>query len=59
MHGATALASRDFVPAFLITSLLSMLSAACFMPLEAEAGAEVSGRPAELASTIRPVSEAE
>jgi hypothetical protein len=59
MHHATALAARDFVPAFLITGILSLLSGICFMPLDRHAGAEVSGRPAELASTLRPVSEAD
>ncbi len=59
MHGATTLSSRDFVPAFLITGVLALLSAACFAPLDYQAGAEVSGRPIEIASTIRPVSDAD
>lgn len=59
LHGATALSSSDFVPAFLLTGVLTLLSVACYMPLAHHAGAEVSGRKSTgpLASTISPVSE--
>jgi EmrB/QacA subfamily drug resistance transporter len=58
-RGATALSTRDFVPAFLLTGVLSLLSVACYVPLAYQAGAEVSGRklPASLAPTISPAPE--
>jgi hypothetical protein len=59
LRHATALSSDDFVPAFLIIGVLSLLSSVCFAPLGHHAGAEVSGRrsPDELASTLQPVSD--
>jgi EmrB/QacA subfamily drug resistance transporter len=44
-RGATALSAGDFWPAFVIIGLVSMASALVFLPLPADAGASVSGRP--------------
>jgi MFS family permease len=49
MRGGTALAADDFWPAFVIVALISMVSALVFLPLPADAGASVSGRPAKQA----------
>jgi hypothetical protein len=59
LHHATALAARDFVPAFLIVGMLALLSVACYVPLGSHAGAEVSGKQptGPLAPTIRPLPE--
>jgi hypothetical protein len=61
MRGAAALSALDFVPAFLITAVLSMLSSACFAPLARNAGAEVSGRRAtgELAPALHQAADAD
>ncbi|MHB8382293.1 MAG: MFS transporter, partial [Candidatus Binataceae bacterium] len=48
-HGSTVLTTQDFTPAFMITGILSLLSAFMYFPLERHAGAEVSGRRRELA----------
>ena len=44
-RGATDLSAGDFWPAFVIIGLISMASALVFLPLPADAGASVSGRP--------------
>lgn len=44
LHHATALAARDFVPAFLIVGIMSLVAVACYVPLGHHAGAEVSGK---------------
>jgi EmrB/QacA subfamily drug resistance transporter len=59
LHGETALSSSDFVPAFLLTGVLTLLSVACYVPLAHHAGAEVSGRKStgSLAPALSPASE--
>jgi len=43
MRSAALLSADDFVPAFLLTGLLSLLSALLFIPMASHAGAELSG----------------
>jgi len=43
-HGSKVLSTQDFTPAFLITAILSLVSALMYYSLERHAGAEVSGR---------------
>ena len=42
--GTAALGADDFVPAFLVIGVISMLALVFFVPLSADAGAEMSGR---------------
>jgi EmrB/QacA subfamily drug resistance transporter len=44
-RGAADLSAGDFWPAFVIIGLISMASALVFLPLPADAGASVSGKP--------------
>ncbi len=44
-RGAEQLAADDFAPAFFAVALIAALSALVYLPLPADAGAEVSGRP--------------
>jgi len=59
LHGETALSSSDFVPAFLLTGVLTLLSVVCYVPLAYHAGAEVSGNRSStsLAPAITPAAE--
>jgi EmrB/QacA subfamily drug resistance transporter len=52
-RGDAHLAPGDFTLAFFIVAILAALSALAYVPLAADAGAEVSGRPPELATTGR------
>ena len=44
-RGGEHLAAGDFAPAFFTVALIAALSALVYLPLPADAGAEVSGRP--------------
>lgn len=46
VRGGMALAAGDFWPAFVIVGLIAMASALVYLPLPADAGESVSGRPA-------------
>ena len=46
LRGGSALAAADFYPVFAAVALISLLSVPLFLTIPADAGAEVSGRPA-------------
>jgi MFS family permease len=53
-RGGAQLAAGDFAPAFVAVALLAASSALVYLPLAADAGAEVSGRPPALAARRSP-----
>jgi EmrB/QacA subfamily drug resistance transporter len=52
-RGDPHLVAGDFTLAFFVVAILAALSALAYVPLAADAGAEVSGRPLALATTDR------
>jgi hypothetical protein len=59
--GSSHLSTHDFMPAFLVMGFLALLSSLLFVPLEYQAGDEVSGRQRsiELSRTPQTVTEAD
>ena len=58
LRGAHVLATRDFVAAFLVTGVLSLISALLFLRLSSDAGWELSGHEQASVRDVEPASEA-
>jgi hypothetical protein len=58
LRGAHMLATRDFMAAFLVTGVLSLISALLFLRLPSDAGWELSGHEQAPVRGVEPASEA-